>query len=144
LNRLGISGPAQYYREIFVVLRGFEYLTIRKWIGNGQIGHTITNKKWLFEVAHSFCVSAHATFQMPDPVAMVLDYVPGSKLFGRLKEEGKLSESRARFHAAELVLAAEYLHSHGFLFHDLKPENILVDRNGHLKSTQFGLCSRGR
>jgi serine/threonine protein kinase len=104
-----------------------------------QVAQTITEKKVLFEVTNPFCVSAHATFQTPDLIVMVLDYVPGGELFGRLKDEGKFSEARTRLYAAELALAIGHLHSHGFIYRDLKPENILVDADGHLKITDFGL-----
>jgi serine/threonine protein kinase len=104
-----------------------------------QVSQTIIEKEVLFEVAHPFCVSAHATFQTPELVVMVLDYVPGGELFGRLKEEGKFNENRTRLYAAELVLAIGHLHSRGLIYRDLKPENILVDRDGHLKITDFGL-----
>jgi serine/threonine protein kinase len=104
-----------------------------------QITQTITEKKVLFEAAHPFCVSAHATFQTPDLVVMVLDYVPGGELFSRLKDDGKFTEARTRLYAAELALGIGNLHSHGFIYRDLKPENILVDHEGHLKITDFGL-----
>jgi serine/threonine protein kinase len=104
-----------------------------------QVTQTITEKQVLFKVAYPFCVSAHATFQTPEMIVMVLDYVPGGELFGRLKEDGKFSESRARLYAAELALALGHLHTQGFIYRDLKPENILVDRDGHLKITDFGL-----
>jgi serine/threonine protein kinase len=103
------------------------------------VSQTITEKQVLFKVAFPFCVSAHATFQTPDQIVMILDYVPGGELFGRLKEDGKFGESRARLYAAELALAIGHLHSQGFIYRDLKPENILVDRDGHIKLTDFGL-----
>jgi serine/threonine protein kinase len=104
-----------------------------------QVTATITEKQVLFKVTHPFCVSAHATFQTPDLIVMVLDYVAGGELFGRLKEEGKFNENRTRLYAAELALAIGHLHKQGFIYRDLKPENILVDTTGHLKMTDFGL-----
>jgi tRNA A-37 threonylcarbamoyl transferase component Bud32 len=104
-----------------------------------QVGQTLTERDVLFKLQHPFCVAAHATFQTPDMIVMVLDYIPGGELFGRLKEEGNFNESRARLYAAELALALGHLHAHGFVYRDLKPENILVDRQGHLKITDFGL-----
>jgi serine/threonine protein kinase len=107
-----------------------------------SVAQALTEKRVLFEVAHPFCVSAHATFQTPELIVMVLDYVPGGELFGRLKEEGKFGEGRARLYAAELALAIGHLHAHGFVYRDLKPENILVDRDGHLRITDFGLVKK--
>jgi serine/threonine protein kinase len=104
-----------------------------------QVCQTITEKKVLFKVEFQLCVSTHATFQTPDQIVMVLDYGDGAELFGWLKEKGKFSESQVRLYPAELALAIGHLHSQGFIYRDLKPENILVDRDGHVKMTDFGL-----
>lgn len=48
----------------------------------------------------------------------------------------------ANFYAAEIVLALEYLHSLMIVYRDLKPENLLIDRDGHLKITDFGFSKR--
>jgi serine/threonine protein kinase len=45
----------------------------------------------------------------------------------------------ARFIAAELILAMQYVHSKNVLFRDLKPENVLIDRLGHIRLADFGL-----
>lgn len=51
----------------------------------------------------------------------------------------KFSETIARFYAAEILLAIEYLHERSIIYRDLKPENILLDTEGHVKVTDFGL-----
>ena len=50
----------------------------------------------------------------------------------------------AKFYAAEVTLALEYLHSHNIIYRDLKPENLLLDRHGHLKITDFGFAKEVR
>ncbi len=46
----------------------------------------------------------------------------------------------AKFYAAEIVSALDYLHARGVVYRDLKPENLLIDRFGHLKLTDFGFA----
>lgn len=46
----------------------------------------------------------------------------------------------AKFYAAEVTLALDYLHTQQIIYRDLKPENLLLDRHGHLKITDFGFA----
>jgi serine/threonine protein kinase len=71
---------------------------------------------------------------------MLCEYVPGGELFSYLRREGQLPERAARFYAAEIVLALEYLHSLSVLYRDLKPENLLLTAAGHVKITDFGFA----
>jgi protein kinase A len=48
----------------------------------------------------------------------------------------------AKFYAAEVTLALEYLHKNQIIYRDLKPENLLLDRHGHLKITDFGFAKK--
>lgn len=39
-------------------------------------------------------------------------------------------------------MALEYLHSLSIVYRDLKPENLLIDREGHMKITDFGFAKK--
>ena len=57
----------------------------------------------------------------------------------KTQPEKRLKEEHAKFYAAEILLALEYLHLIGFYYRDLKPENILVHATGHVMLTDFDL-----
>lgn len=47
---------------------------------------------------------------------------------------------RAKFYAAEVLLALEYFHKEGIIYRDLKLDNILLTLDGHVKVADYGLC----
>ncbi|KAG7274411.1 hypothetical protein CRUP_027041 [Coryphaenoides rupestris] len=64
-------------------------------------------------------------------------------LFFHLSRERVFTEDRARFYGAEIVSALKYLHSRDVVYRDLKLENLMLDKDGHIKITDFGLCKEG-
>lgn len=69
-----------------------------------------------------------------------MEYVNGGEIFFHLSKERRFSEDRVRFYVAEITSAITYLHSQGIIYRDLKLENLLLDKDGHIKITDFGLC----
>ena len=61
-----------------------------------------------------------------------------------LMRKDLLSEDDSRFYIAELILAIESVHKHDYIHRDLKPDNILLDKDGHIKLTDFGLCKHAQ
>ncbi len=73
---------------------------------------------------------------------LILDYYEKS-LFDILKQNLiNGNENIIRFYTAELLCALEYLHINGYIHKDIKPENILIDKNGHIKLTDFDLSCK--
>ena len=77
-------------------------------------------------------------FQSQTKLYLISDFFNGGELFYYLSN-GRFSENRARFYAAEIALGLHYLHSQGIVYRDLKPENLLLDADGHIRITDFGL-----
>lgn len=61
-------------------------------------------------------------------------------MFTHLRKCKKFTEKRAKFYAAQVFLAVQYLHDLGFVYRDLKPENILFETDGYLKVSDYGLA----
>ena len=90
---------------------------------------------------HPFIMSLEFAFQDRVNLYMVMEFVNGGELFYHLHKDNEngFSEDRARFYAAQIVLALDHMHGHGVFYRDLKPENILIDKEGYLRITDFGL-----
>lgn len=105
-----------------------------------EVGHTKSERIILAKNCSPFLVGLKFSFQSPEKIYLVLDYINGGELFFHLQNEGKFSEERSRFYAAQLLSALESLHEINVIYRDLKPENILVDYDGYIALTDFGLC----
>lgn len=107
-----------------------------------QTEHVKNEKNILKTVRHPFIIAMYWTFHDDDFLFMLFEFATGGELFSYLRNAGRFNSSTASFYAAEIVLALEYLHSQSIVYRDLKPENLLLDRDGHVKLTDFGFAKR--
>lgn len=112
-------------------------------IERNELEHTKAEKSILQKLCHPFLVNLNYSFQTPDKLYFIMDYVNGGELFYHLQKDKKFTEDRVRFYCAEIVLGLEYLHNTGVLYRDLKPENILLTSDGHICMTDFGISKEG-
>lgn len=71
-----------------------------------------------------------ATYELPDCVAVVLDYIPGLTLEQAVAERGRLQQNEAVSLAQQICEAVQELHRLGILHRDLTPANIIVADDG--------------
>lgn len=109
-------------------------------IAKDEVAHTLTENRVLRNTSHPFLISLKYSFQTSERLCFVMEYVNGGELFFHLSRERVFSEERAKFYAAEILLALKYLHQQGIIYRDLKLENLLLDKDGHMKIADFGLC----
>ncbi|KAK4344332.1 hypothetical protein RND71_037426 [Anisodus tanguticus] len=109
-------------------------------LSRGQVEHVRAERNLLAEVASHFIVTLFYSFQDADYLYLVMEYLPGGDMMTLLMREETLTETVARFYIAQSVLAIESVHKHNYIHRDIKPDNLLLDKNGHMRLSDFGLC----
>jgi serum/glucocorticoid-regulated kinase 2 len=99
----------------------------------------IQEKRIMLKANSDFIIRLYWTFQDDRYCYFVMEYMEGGSLM-EYKQILGYKEKDICFIAAEIVLGLEYMHNDMHVaYRDLKPENILVDREGHVKLSDFGL-----
>ncbi|EPS64760.1 hypothetical protein M569_10013, partial [Genlisea aurea] len=109
-------------------------------LSRGQVEHVKAERNLLAEVASKYIVKLHCSFQDSEYLYLVMEYLPGGDMMTLLMREDTLTETVAKFYIAQCVLAIESIHKHNYVHRDIKPDNLLLDRNGHMRLSDFGLC----
>ncbi|XP_073153350.1 uncharacterized protein [Henckelia pumila] len=106
----------------------------------GQVEHVKAERNLLAEVDSNCIVKLYCSFQDEGYLYLIMEYLPGGDMMTLLMRKDILTEEEARFYVGETVLAIESIHKHNYIHRDIKPDNLLLDRNGHMKLSDFGLC----
>lgn len=127
-------------------LYAMKVLTKEEMIVKNKVKRVLTEREILATVNHPFIVTMYASFQTEKRLYFITEYCAGGEFFAVLQRQPKkrLKENAAKFYAAEVLLALEYLHHMGFIYRDLKPENILMRGDGHLALTDFDLSKQAQ
>lgn len=126
-EKMRLLGEGSIGKVYLVRLRGtdryyaMKELTKRDMIERNKIKRVMTEREILVTAHHPFIVTMYASFQTHNTLSFVMEHCEGGEFFRVLQKQPnhRLKESSARFYAAEVLLALEYLHHIGFIYRDL-------------------------
>lgn len=145
-----VIGRGSYAKVLMVELKKTKRIYAMKVIKKALVTDDedidwVQTEKHVFETAsnHPFLVGLHSCFQTASRLFFVIEFVRGGDLMFHMQRQRRLPEEHARFYAAEISLALNFLHCKGIIYRDLKLDNVLLDHEGHIKLTDYGMCKEG-
>merc|ERR1712241_383288 len=105
------------------------------------VAHVRAERDILVEVDHTWVVKMFYSFQDAENLYLVMEFLAGGDVMTLLMKKDTLAEEAAQFYIAETALAIQTIHDLGFIHRDIKPDNLLLDSRGHVKLSDFGLCT---
>ena len=107
---------------------------------HNQYKHIMDEQDFLSKIKSPWIINLKQSFQEGDFLFLIMDLCQGGDLLNLLKKYNTFKEDQAKFYIAEILLALDEIHSIGCIHRDVKPENVLIDKNGHIKLSDFGLA----
>jgi protein-serine/threonine kinase len=138
----------------------FIVLDKKEMIKRNKIKRALAEQEILATSNHPFIVTLYHSFQSEEKLYLCMEYCSGGEFFRALQTRPNkcVDEDAARFYAAEVTAALEYLHLMGFIYRDLKPESelseshslthsngnpdILLHQSGHIMLSDFDLSKQ--
>ena len=105
-----------------------------------QVIHIRSEQQIMSKIKSPWIVDLKASFQEDDFLYLVMEFCQGGDFMNLLIKKDILTEAEAKFYIAELILAVDSIHKLNCIHLDIKPDNILIDKNGHIKLSDFGLA----
>jgi hypothetical protein len=109
-------------------------------VAEDQVEHVASERKILTMCNHPFLLKMLGAFQDSTELYFLLELVPGGELLALLRNKGAFGTGSARFYAASVVSALQYLNSLSIVYRDIKMENIMMDGSGYAKMVDLGFA----
>lgn len=106
-----------------------------------QVAHVRAERDILEKADNPWVVKMFYSFQDAVNLYLIMEFLPGGDLMTLLIKKEMLTHEQTQFYIAESLLAIDSIHQLGFIHRDIKPDNLLLDDRGHIKLSDFGLCT---
>ena len=91
------------------------------------------------QITHPFLPQFYCKLEDQAGVYIAIEAATNGTLLDYISQHGKLRENEAAKFFCELISAVKYLHENKIIHRDIKAENILLDKEFHVRLTDFGL-----
>ena len=89
---------------------------------------------------HPNIASLHTAVRLENQLLMLMEFVEGSTLEQKLKQQGKFPVASAVDYISQVLAALEYAHAQGVIHRDIKPGNMMLTPAGVIKLMDFGIA----
>ena len=140
-STLSVIGKGTYAKVVLVrhlkdnQLYALKILKKKYIVEKNQEKHIMTEKEILAQIEHPFLVKMKLSFQDERKLYFLLEYCPGGELFSLLAAKDKLTEDqyyspyrRAKFYAAQIILALEALHKHKVIYREYPSTHLVLNQ----------------
>ncbi len=91
-------------------------------------------------LTHPNIVAVYEYGETEDNAFIAMEFVQGTPLANLMQNEKPADLASSVSWIAQLLRALDYAHARGVVHRDIKPANLLIERDGHLKITDFGIA----
>jgi len=117
-----------------------------KMIEKDQVAHVRAERNALADAESTYddnpwVTRLYYSFQDAHYLYLIMEFVPGGDMMTHLIKFDTFTEDQTKFYIAETVIAINSIHQLNYIHRDIKPDNLLLDKKGHIKLSDFGLCT---
>ena len=117
-----------------------------KMIEKDQVAHIRAERNALVDSEsyyndNDWVTRLYYSFQDNNYLYLIMEFIPGGDMMTHLIHYDTFTENQTKFFIAETILAIESIHQLNYIHRDITPDNLLLDKRGHIKLSDFGLCT---